>query len=389
MRQNSDNKINYFHIFWILLSFAYLIFQFLEATSISPRLLELLDGGRIISDGGLPYLDFWTMISPGIFYLISILNHDLLLIKLVSGLNIILISVCIYYLSHKIINSEYAIYPSVLSVILISKASPWGSAWLISLLFILISAIFIFKYLENNSEIKYVIYSGLMIGIASLFRHEMAGFIFGAFFQAIFFMSLTHPNVELFSKSKRIIYGLKNALMLALGLIPLLPFAIYLIVKIPINILWDSLFISPFIIFREHGNIPFPSLLSGEIFELWFAIIFYSILIAIILLVYFIVKNVKNKSLELNGIKFWQLLMVFNICLNLFNIPMIASDYWHFLPVLVCGNIILFLFISKILNNKIQYFFRTFAILLLLSTVLLPANNKVKIDNYIEYNKIN
>jgi Dolichyl-phosphate-mannose-protein mannosyltransferase len=378
MPQSRDDKTYYSHILWAVLAVIYLIYQMFESGLISPRLAEILHGSEIISGGGLPYLDFQTMISPAIFYLNSFLNNNLLLIKLISGLNIILISTCIYYLSGKIINKENAIYPSFLSLILISVVSPWGVAWLFALLFILISTIFIFKYLENNTKIKYVFYSGLMLGLASLFRHEMAGFIFGAIFQAVFFMSLSHPKADLMQKKEKMVYGLKNALVLALGLIPVLPFAIYLLIKIPINIIWKQLFVSPFVIFRTDGNIPFPSLFNFDlfnIFDLWFGIIFYSTLIMIIFLVYYIVKNVKSKNIELNGVKFWQLLMIFNICLNLFNIPMIASDYWHFLPVLICGNIVLFLFISEINNKLINKFTKIITLIFILSVISLPINN--------------
>ena len=375
MLQNRVNKIYYSHILWAVLAIIYLIYQIFETGLISPKLKEILHGAEIISGGGLPYIDFKTMISPGIFYINSLFYDNILLIKLFSGLNIILISACIYYLSRKVINKEYAIYPSILSIILISVANPWGTAWLFALLFILISTIFIFKYLENNTEIKYVFYSGLMLGLASLFRHEMAGFIFGAIFQAVFFMSLSHPKADLMQKKEKMIYGLKNALVLALGLIPVLPFAIYLIIKIPINILWDQLFVSPFTIFRTDGNIPFPNLFNFELFNLWFGIIFYFILLLIIFLVYYIIKNVKNNNIELNGTKFWQLLMIFNVCLNLFNIPMIASDYWHFLPVLICGNIILFVFISEINNKLVNKIMKTITLTFILSVILLPINN--------------
>ena len=378
MLQNRVNKIYYSHILWVLFALIYLIYQIFETGLISPKLKEILHGAEIISGGGLPYIDFKTMISPGIFYINSLFYDNILFIKLISGLNIILISACIYYLSRKVINKEYAIYPSILSIILISVANPWGTAWLFALLFILISAIFIFKYLENNTEIKYVFYSGLMLGLASLFRHEMAGFIFGAIFQAVFFMSLSHRKADLMQKNEKMVYGLKNALVLALGLTPVLPFTIYLLIKIPIKTLWNQLFISPFTVFRTDGNIPFPNLFNFDvfnIFDLWFGIIFYSTLIMIIFLVYYLVKNVKSKIIKLNGTKFWQLLMIFNVCLNLFNIPMIASDYWHFLPILICGNIILFIYISEINNKLVNKIMKTITLTFILSVILLPINN--------------
>lgn len=119
------------------------------------------------------------------FPLVS-LFHSFFIMKITSLIFLILIAISVYYISKK---SKKALFLLILSPIFWYLA-PWISPIQLTSLLFLWAYFFIEKY-DKKQEIRYLIYSGLLVGLATAFWNTI---IFPAFFLVICFFYKKNVN---------------------------------------------------------------------------------------------------------------------------------------------------------------------------------------------------
>lgn len=114
---------------------------------------------------------------------------------------------------------------------------------------------------------KYFIVSGVLLGIAALFRHDMAVYVGAAQSIVVFGHALTDTARPL---PERVGIGLKRWRWLALSaVVTVLPVVIYLLIQVPASELLNQLFIFPLTLFPKVRDLPYPEF-KGQLDDLPF-----------------------------------------------------------------------------------------------------------------------
>ena len=337
---------------------------------------EILYGSKLVSEGLLPYKDFYTLNTPGVYLFIGLLFNlfgtEVIIAKIATAVINIFIAIIIYLISIKTLKRA-KLLPYILASSWLGGFYYYGNTVSYGLFFALLSGFLLFNYFETKNE-KWYHLAGIAIGFTAVFRHEMGAYLFGAIFQAIFFFNLS--NKELVNKkiSTKILFGLKKALIFGLFTLAPLPIAIYLLSNIEFSLLWDSLIIQPFTIYREFESTPFP-FPFGSYFNIFVSLVFYLPLLVFIYSIISIIRRTRSKRLELNGVQFWKEMTLFNLGINLFNHGQVVSDLPHIMPAMLIAGILIFYHLNRE-KYQIIYSFLFLSIL-----ILMPVISRVELEN--------
>ncbi len=383
---NSEPKYNSLIIIILAFGLAYLFLGFDYGLNIYDEAIGIY-GAERVALGDIPYKDFWTLYAPGNFYLMaalmSVFGWSIISERIITILIIYLCCLLIYVISSKVFGRKKALLPFAIAIVWCGFAPMYGRAIPPALVFSLISALFLFKFFASQHR-KWLIYAGAAMAITGVFRHDMGAYLFGTEWQAVFWASLSHDIINNERTKKKIIFGIKNAMFYTLGsAIAALPFAIYFLWQVPIDLLADHMFNIPLTTFRQTRNLPLPNPfaaigtegISQKVILFWNGIIFYIPLLIYILIVMFIILRVKRKTLKLNGVRFWQELMLVNLGANFYNQAMVRSDTEHLLPTMLIAAILLVPIIEQVSRRKLRYFVVIFSFLFIIS---IPAAYKAR-----------
>lgn len=225
--------------------------------------LSLYGADRVLH-GDLPYRDFWTMYGPAQFYLLagffklfgtSILTgrfYDALIRAgiacssfalarlltparwaLVAFAAVILWLACLYYPAY-----NFPVYPAMLAS--------------------LISCIFFSRFLEHPSNEKHLFLAGLLVSIATTFRHDSGFYIFLAEFLMMLWIDMrTRTGMALRSRLR--IFG--RQILIYLGGVVLIAGPVYgaILWHVGYQNLFYDLFYVPGVIYPKVRNLPFLS----------------------------------------------------------------------------------------------------------------------------------
>ncbi|NQU95520.1 MAG: glycosyltransferase family 39 protein [Candidatus Omnitrophica bacterium] len=141
-------------------------------------------GAERILHGEIPYKDFFIiMYPPGQFYLIAFLykifGTSLETGRIYTCFIHVLIAMCVFLIGRAL--TKKTVVPLILWIISLSCLAPrMGLApfpiWP-GMAFSLLSVFLFMKYLEKG-KLNFVVFSGLAVGLAALFRHDMACYAF-------------------------------------------------------------------------------------------------------------------------------------------------------------------------------------------------------------------
>ncbi len=377
----------YFNLFLFVIGFLLIFSSITHSINIYDEGISIL-GSLQILDGKLPYQDFWTIYAPAQFYIgagfFDIFGDHLFYFRLLSILIDFAVCIVIYLLASKIYGKKNAFIPFLISAVWFSAMPMFGRAVTVGILAVLLSNLFLFFFFEKNDK-KYLFLAGLMIGISALFRHEMAGYIYGAEFWAVFFSGMPNKTETSEPLKYRIIKGFLNGVIFTLGVMFIfVPFAMYFLNVVDINILYENLIKFPLSEFREYRSLPLPTPLNffdrntglmSRIMMLWEGIIYYLPLLSFGLTAYFLYWRVRKKKLALNGEIFWKEMLLFNIGLNFYNQALVRSDLEHLIPAFLIFSI---LFLSLILIIPYPKIRKILIVTIALFVMLLPLTRKIQ-----------
>ena len=311
----------------------------------------VLMGAEHISQGALPYKDFWTLYSPGQFYLAAfaqnVIGDNVFYLRLAFIFISLLIPWLSYKLTSKITDNKLAFLAFIVPAVMIWIYPLFYRSIASSVVLVLLSAYFLFRLFETREK-KYLIFAGLMMGFTALFRHDVAGYMYGAEFWAVFFFGFPKDEKSIW---KKILKGFWDGVIFSFGIaLVFLPAAAYFLVNVPLTDLWHQLILFPLGDFGANRGLPFPfpwdfvgtgatpgeiarSLYGGTVFYLPFVIFAFTAI--------FLYLNSKKKSLTSADVKFWKIILLFNIGINFYNHALVRSETEHVLPALFISAILL------------------------------------------------
>ncbi|WP_256759130.1 glycosyltransferase family 39 protein [Cohnella sp. WQ 127256] len=257
-----------------------------------------LNSMKKISEGLVPFKDFFLLQTPGHLYLgsvlMSIFGKSILLMRIFTAITSSLFSLIVYYFLKRMTNTYFSLLGFMVSIIFglsMTQISP-SYSWNAVLLGIA-SVICMIKSIEKNN-VKWMVLSGLLLCLVGLFKQTI-GFYFLIGY-CIAFVLFKYYKIDI---SKRYVVLISSAASLAIV------FFIYLISKHTINDFFTDALILPLTDFKE-AKLPPPTWVDLNTifkdFKPWnfFAYLYFVQLIILIVSAVVVAKKIINKSFDFN-----------------------------------------------------------------------------------------
>ncbi len=126
--------------------------------------------------GDIPYKDFWAVYPPGQFYTLALIfkifGTSLLVSRIYDTLVRLIIACSLWVIAKKITDEKFATLSFIVSVILLSSSVNYSYAVFPSLALSLLAVLSYIEYVDTARH-RWQILSGMLIGLASLFRWDI------------------------------------------------------------------------------------------------------------------------------------------------------------------------------------------------------------------------
>lgn len=340
----------------------FLFYMFLVVFVVSSALysLNLYDEGVILVGAGnilkglIPYKDFWTLYTPGQFYLFAILevfSKDVLILRVFS----LLINFALIFVGYKFFDKRknitwlyLLIVASVFSLYPLFFRSVISGVTLISA-----NLIFLIKYFRSSNK-KYLLYAGSIMGFAAIFRHDMAGISYLIFIILLPMIDIKFNKINFKQSLKSLLYYILGT---SLIFIPLL---LYFLINVKSDELINQLIYFPMNDFsnaRELGLPNFIDLLSLNsikdiVVGLWESLLFY---FPVLIGIYTFIRIILNFKSISNDTKIILYLLI-STSFVFYVHALLRPDTEHVIPSVIISLIILLKNFELTQNNKFQKF---------------------------------
>lgn len=337
--------------FFILIIFASILFLFIGANldiNIYDEGIPLVGAEKILK-GELPYVDFWTMYSPGWFYIlafwIALFGKNIILVRLFT---IIIISTNIYlFLSilKKLVNNNVVIFILILFLLALHSLTPFYARNVPLALSSILLIVILFASEIHRKEL----WIGILTGLLFTIRHDFAVYV------SLSLLSFWIYQIEL-QKSKLFKWANVGNFVIAFLLVLFLYF-LFLIAFGMLDGFVKQTLLFPIKHFASTRSIPFPNPVkylvysnipfSSKVFKIWEASVFYfpwaMVFFAILMLS-------KRKNLQTEQKNLIGFLILITLFLSLQGV--VRSDYEHIFPsvffaLLLFGGVFDRVFLSK------------------------------------------
>lgn len=217
-------------------------------------------GAQRVLEGDIPYRDFWSIYGPGQFYalagLFSLFGSSVWIEQLWDiAVRAAVVSAAFLW-ARKLAAGAYAYLASFAILLLLAGVGFHGFPIIHALLFGLISGYVILVGDAARQPIATFITAGFFAGLAALFRHDI-----GFYFLVAEALALVCQPVLIPGAGASRDYFARRLLLLALGaLIVVAPVSIWLLMKVPLQDLWISIFYYPATSYPAVRSLPFPEL---------------------------------------------------------------------------------------------------------------------------------
>lgn len=343
------------------IGFIYLLISFNYGINIYDEGLVLVGGMRVLS-GDIPYQDFWTIYSPGVYYfsaLIQLFSEQIWLHKFLAVVFNFIVAFQLNRIFNLLTNKRnYAVF--IASIVLTGFGLRYIDPAGLGLMIALFSVVQTLKYFKSSDE-RHILYSGLLIGLTSLVRHDFAAYLFIPVLMSLLF-DINKEN--LLRKVGKLLLGLLPAIFIYATLGAIVGYS---------NII-EQLIIFPLTEFSVTRSLPFPLIwearaisdsVSNYVFNIWLALVF--LLPPVLAILNYILYR-RNKHASLFIYYGLLVLLFYNQALN-------RSDYSHLLPSLLLSLPLLF---AIVYSMQVQFNRRIGVIVVTIVLLLMPIGKKLK-----------
>ncbi len=348
-----------------LLAFFYLLIGFNQGLNIYDEGLIVYGASKILH-GDLPYKDFWTLYAPGQFYLVAglfyIFGTELLTERISSTIVLFFLSSVLFWNARKFVPKKYALFSFAFFVLWLGDYRFFANSMPSALLLSFVGTLCLLYYFSSKPSSLYIVLAGIATGIATLFRHEIGLVTFLVEFALIIlFVYYTNETKET-RILKKLAIAVRRGTSYLLGYVfALIPFVVYFVVSVPLDEIWNDLFVFPAKVFPRVRSLPFPmpvpniiSVLTGEMSALQFVksallrVHFYFPLIIYIFSVLLIIRLVRKNKINFQANLFWSIVLFTTLGLIYFTQVLVRADLAHLLPTYFPASVLFGLMLSEI-----------------------------------------
>ncbi len=352
-----------------------------------------LVGAERVANGDIPYLDFFTIYAPFNYYL-TVAYSMLFGASVMSPRFLVLIMFVITLaIMHRIIqksNNNKPMFASglVLMILLFfnpfyAYAKPTAPAIMFSVLALLftINQIYeeVFIWKDDDSEpdkkpkplMKYLVLSGVMSGFVLITRHFIGVYLLIAIASAVFF-TFDIPNKQ---KIKAYLIVLSSASIIAI------PVAVYFLINVSWDLLYNQLFYIPATVFPAYRALPWPTIsnalaadtLRQQLMLLWLSVYSFLPVTVFLFTTGAFIKAKRNNQLT-PRLKAALPISVFALLLIMQ--AGVRSDAEHFIPTWLFSLLALFVQVDF---SKLRIVYKVFFVSLILGFIIVPLKEKADI----------
>lgn len=363
-----------------LISFSYLLcgYRYFDLKAYLYDEGIVVTGALRILEGGIPYRDFWTLYAPGEFYaLAGIFKIFGISLKTVTLFTIVILSliVCsVYIFIKRLCAQSLSVLALLFSLGWLKSYMVYNRPWQLAILFYILCCFTFLNFINSNRN-KWLVITGILLGMMGIFRQDFGFYIFNCIFLVVLLKELN------FYKDKgwkdRLAFVVKKEIYFISGsLIILLPLFLGLIFNSALKeFVRDTVFF-PIAIYPKVRSLPFPQL---KLHTLEFYLPLFVFLSSGIRLLFYGWSDKAGKSID------WLTLFLLLSGISLFNYSSTRSDKAHLLPTMIIAILLFTLSLDRFLKNNSTFFRKSIMLFLLfaLSFILLffsakPAFLKIK-----------
>lgn len=310
--------------------------------------------GKEIFNGKTLYVDIWDNKPPLIFYLygfILLLQKNIVSIKVITILFVLLETVLIFLIGKNIFNKRIAFISSFLFAIFSGTPLMQGDGSNVEVflnLFLLFSFYFFIEYI-NKKENKYLIYTGLALGVGFMFK-QVALFNFIAILILLFFIN-----------KEEIIFPIKKLSYVVISFLsPTIFFLIYSFVKKSLREFIFAIFIYNISYIASSEDFYYRAIHNTLLIMLENYILWFLGLIAVLLILF------KNRTIKNNSILLYTLFTLFGVIVGGKFFP---HYYITLIPPLSLLSAYSLNYFLKLKNKKVKYFIWIIIIIMFIDIV--------------------
>jgi uncharacterized membrane protein SirB2/uncharacterized membrane protein (UPF0136 family) len=320
-------------------------------------------GATRVLGGQIPYRDFWTIYSPGIFYMLAavfkLFGASILIERIFSTLIRCLIAILTYFVAARIFNPRLARLSLFLATLwLLGLGFSLSGPALPAIAFSLLSCFFLIGYFTRNNRIS-LFTAGICAGLAGLVRQDFGLYIFFAATLVIFAFVVHKSLLEGLRKREPAYNGVRAWALFLFGVTAVvLPAVVFFVTKVPVHELLDDLVRTPLTIMPKFRDLPYPSLfpdpaeiIAGQHFSISFIKsvlsglpFYFPFVIGGIAVMY--ILSVAPKRFHLKE-KHFGILLILLLGFGFFNQARVRSDHVHLIPVAIPAVILFPLMLSR------------------------------------------
>lgn len=307
-------------------------------------------GATRILNGDIPYRDFWTLYAPATFYLLAgvfkIFGTSIIVERILSVIIHTLIVIPVCFIIKSFVPKRYILLAWLLTLAwlrtMLFYSYGYSYAVLPATLFVLLSCLTLKHYFLMRRR-KWLIISGVFVGIVALFRQDFGFYTFISEYLVIFIF--IYNNLDKKAKVKTLVAIRESLFYLFGNFIIIFPIIFYFIFNSAIFSLFRNAIIFPLTVYPKVRAIPFPKLsLASTIF--YFPIFVFIITLAIL------IRDSFSKIFS-QGNRYLMILFLF-LGFTFLNYPFMRAHIRYLLPCELFA-IILFIFLSYIFTQKIFF----------------------------------
>lgn len=241
----------------------FLTVQLKSAANFYDEGLILLNAERI-THGELPYRDFWTLYSPGYFYLVAavfkLAGPDMLVARYLDIALRFLLTLEVYFLARRLTGRRVALIPWAFVTLWLGSIRFYSYPAFPATAAILLVMLLLWRYLTGTTRPRvWLALAGVAVGLTALLRLDFGGYVGIGAAAAVGAWELRRPVEGTVSLRQRWAALLRAELVLVVAAgVTALPLYAYLAAAAGIGTLWQDLIVFPATTFRAARYLPVP-----------------------------------------------------------------------------------------------------------------------------------
>ncbi len=318
-----------------------------------------LYGAERIASGDIPYRDFWTIYSPGLFYLIAgvstVFGWSIITGRILTLVMVYILAYFCYLIAKNYSTTRLSLIPFSVVIVFYGSNAQSARAIIPTLVLMAVSVLFFLKFIENKKN-KWIVLSGLSNSFVFLFRYDFGIYLFVSVVLTFIFIRFKEksqiPNIKELKFYKLILlYSVSflSLIILVSG---------YFLINVRMNDLIEQLYYVPTHIFPLFRSLPLPVpfkeiepviSVTRMIISFWESFCFYSPF-----LIYIFGIGVVFLRKQTFGINKSIALLFLSVCgLMLYGQASVRSDIEHVIPTIIFSSVVLMIFLSDFKGRKI------------------------------------